>query len=231
MKRGPFPMRPAFPTSEYYDPLRLPLDHPSHFPGSPVIGQASLPAARRRRGRDGSPGFPRRPSARSTPNTPEGSSAPAPGTRALSMAFAVLEPARHPLFPARRRARLTTLTQASLTLQTARSLRPASHPTSRSRTGASLPGTQASPRTGLTPAGHRELIAPTSCDPPFPHDAGAVPAHASTRAAANPPAVALPVSDKGGDRIRDEGHRSNWWKPAADGRPRGRCSAASAPPA
>ena len=44
MKRGPFPMRPAFPTSEYYDPLRLPLDRPRHFPGSPVIGGASLPA-------------------------------------------------------------------------------------------------------------------------------------------------------------------------------------------
>jgi hypothetical protein len=46
MKYGPFPMWPAFPTSEYYDPLRLPLDHPGHFPGSPVIGRASLPAAR-----------------------------------------------------------------------------------------------------------------------------------------------------------------------------------------
>ncbi len=70
---------------------------------------------------------------------PEGPSAPAPGTRALSLAFAVNEPARHPLSPRQRRGRLTTLTQASLTLQTARSLRPASHPTSRSRTGASLP--------------------------------------------------------------------------------------------
>ena len=50
MKCGPFPMWPAFPTSEYYDPLRLPLDHPSHFPGSPVIGQASLPSPRRRSG-------------------------------------------------------------------------------------------------------------------------------------------------------------------------------------
>ena len=138
------------------------------------------------RGRDGSPGFPRRPFARSTPNTPEGSSAPAPGPRAPSMAFAVLAPARHPLFPRPKAGSLTTLTQASLTLQTARSLRPASHPTSRSRTGASLPGTQASPRTGLTPAGHRELVAPTSYGPPFPHDAGAVPAHASTRAAASP---------------------------------------------
>jgi hypothetical protein len=38
-------MRPAFPTSEYYDPLRLPLGRPHHFPGSPVIGRASLPAA------------------------------------------------------------------------------------------------------------------------------------------------------------------------------------------
>src|ERR1039458_5736010 len=50
MKCGPFPMWPAFPTSEYYDPLRLPLDRPSHFPGSPVIGQASLPSPRRRSG-------------------------------------------------------------------------------------------------------------------------------------------------------------------------------------
>ena len=80
MKRGPFPMRPAFPTPEYYDPLRLPLDRPPHFPGSPVIGGASLPADPAGwRGRDGSPEFPGRPSARSTPNTPEGSSAPAPG--------------------------------------------------------------------------------------------------------------------------------------------------------
>jgi hypothetical protein len=43
MKYGPFPTRPAFPTPEYYDPLRPPLDHPSHFPGPPVIGRASLP--------------------------------------------------------------------------------------------------------------------------------------------------------------------------------------------
>jgi hypothetical protein len=44
MKRGPFPMWPAFPSPEYYDPLRLPLGRPHHFPGSPVIGRASLPA-------------------------------------------------------------------------------------------------------------------------------------------------------------------------------------------
>ena len=44
MKCGPFAMWPAFPTPDYYDPLRLPLDRPPHFPGSPVIGAASLPA-------------------------------------------------------------------------------------------------------------------------------------------------------------------------------------------
>jgi hypothetical protein len=88
-----------------------------------------------------------------------------------------------PLTPPAGRIRLTTLTQASLTLQTARSLRPASHPTSRSRTGASLPATQASPRTGLTPAGHRELVVPTSCGPPFPHNAETVPAHGDTAVA------------------------------------------------
>jgi hypothetical protein len=40
------------------------------------------------------------------------------------MAFAVIEPARHPLFPAPRRVRLTTLAQASHVLQTARSIPP-----------------------------------------------------------------------------------------------------------
>jgi hypothetical protein len=50
MKCGPFPMWPAFPTPEYYDPLRLPPDHPGHFPGSPVIGQAFASLARRRSG-------------------------------------------------------------------------------------------------------------------------------------------------------------------------------------
>src|SRR5206468_9960904 len=151
---------PAFPTSEYYDPLRLPLDRPHHFPGSPVIGGHRFPSTRRRRGRDGSPEFPGRPSARSTPNTPEGSSAPAPGTRTLSVAFAVRETARHPLSPRPQAGSLTTLAQASLTLQTARSLPPRSAPGLSTTHGASLPGTQASPRTGLTPAGRPELVAP-----------------------------------------------------------------------
>ena len=38
-------------------------------------------------------------------------------------------------------------------LRTGQSLGPAPNPASRPRTGASLPGTLASPRTGLTPAG------------------------------------------------------------------------------
>jgi hypothetical protein len=47
MKRGPFaPGGLCCPADQhYYDPLRLPLDRPHHFPGSPVIGGASLPAA------------------------------------------------------------------------------------------------------------------------------------------------------------------------------------------
>jgi hypothetical protein len=49
---------------------------------------------------------------------------------------------------------LTTLAQASLTLQTARLHPPRFTPgLSTARTGASLPGTRASPRTGLSPAG------------------------------------------------------------------------------
>ena len=44
-------------------------------------------------------------------------------------------------------------------LRTAHLFHPASTPTSRSTPGASLPRTLASPRTGLAPAGCRELVA------------------------------------------------------------------------
>src|ERR1700692_2509106 len=44
-------------------------------------------------------------------------------------------------------------------LRTGHLLHPASNPASRPRTGASLPGTLASPRTGLAPAGCPQLIA------------------------------------------------------------------------
>ncbi len=170
-------MWPAFPTPEYYDPLRLPLGRPPHFPGSPVIGGASLPATPQATG-------PRRLSRVPTTTIRTFNAQYAGGSISARSwnknAFRGLRRRPNgsaPSWPPEDGFCLTTLTQASLTLQTARSLRPASHPTSRSRTGASLPGTQASPRTGLAPAGHRELVAPTSCGPPFPHGARAVPAH------------------------------------------------------
>jgi hypothetical protein len=158
MKCGPFPpgalcCTPISSTTTRSDCLST----ARHFPGSPVIGAHRFPPPQRR-GRGGSPQFPGRPSARSTPNTPGGSSAPAPGSQAPSVAFAVHTPARHPLFPPNGGS-LTTLAQASLALQTGRLLGPASHPASRPRTGASLPRTRASPRTGLSPAGRPELVA------------------------------------------------------------------------
>jgi len=141
------------------------------------IGQASLPAAPQAAGaetalpdsHDDDPHVqrPRRRVPQRPGLEPERFPWPSPSIHRLGTLYSPLHAGR-----------LTTLTQASLTLQTARSLRPASHPTSRSRTGASLPGTQASPRTGLAPAGHRELIAPTSCGPPCRRGAGAVQAHA-----------------------------------------------------
>src|ERR687895_864163 len=125
MKRGRFaPGGLCCPADQhYYRPLPLPLGRPP-LPGIAGYRRASLPPPRTRRGRGGSPQFPGRPSARSTPNTPEGSSAPAPGPRAPSVAFAVDEPARLPLSRPEGRVRMTTLAQASLTLQTARSLPP-----------------------------------------------------------------------------------------------------------
>ena len=133
--------------------------HP--FPGSPVIGEHRFPPPRRRRGRDGSPQFPGRPSARSTPNTPEGSSAPASGSQTPSMAFAVTRPARHPLSRPHGRVAYRRLLRLHSRCRPHGRSRPASHPASRPRTGASLPRTRTSPRTGLTPAGHPELIART----------------------------------------------------------------------
>jgi hypothetical protein len=167
MKRGPFPMWPAFPTPEYYDPLRLPLYRPHHFPGSPVRGGASLPATPQATG-------PRRLSRVPTTTIRTfnaqyagGSISALPSRLGDGEGHGKCSCSRSLLGRPKGGFCLTTLTQASLTLHTARSLRPASHPTSRSRTGASLPGTQASPRTGLAPAGHRELVAPRSCGPPF----------------------------------------------------------------
>ena len=82
-----------------------------HFPGAPVIDRPA-PESPQDQGRGGPLQFPRHPSARSTSPTPEGSSAPAPGSQAPSMAFAKSTQARHPLFPAEAGA-FTTL-QTSL---------------------------------------------------------------------------------------------------------------------
>ena len=124
MKRGPFAMWPAFPTSDYYDPLRLPLGRPHHFPGSPVIGGASLPATPQATG-------PRRLSRvpRTTIRTFNAQYAGGfIGARSWTKsAFHVLRrrlTGSAPSTPAHGRDRLTTLAQASLTLQTARSLPP-----------------------------------------------------------------------------------------------------------
>jgi hypothetical protein len=104
----------------YYDPLRLPLDRPTHFPGSPVIGRHRFPPP--------AAAGPRRLS-------------PVPRTtvRAFNAQYAGgffsarsrIPGAFHglrrrvigsaPSWPTRRQVCLTTLAQASLTLQTARS--------------------------------------------------------------------------------------------------------------
>src|ERR1035437_1795539 len=61
-------------------------------------------------------------------------------------------------------------------------------PGQRQRTGTSLPGTQTSPRTGLTPASRPELVAPLRHVDLllFPHGAGAVSAHHAIAQASRP---------------------------------------------
>jgi len=84
--------------------------------------------------------------------------APAPGSQVPSMAFATGMQARLPLGPLARG--FLTTPQASLdAADWPVAPRPASTPGSRPTPGAALPGTLASPRTGLPPAGCRELVA------------------------------------------------------------------------
>ena len=152
MKQGPFARdRLCCPARHhYYDPLRLPLDC-RPFPGVTGYRQARSRSPQAR-GRVGPLQFPRQPSDRSTSPTPEGPSPPAPRSQTASMAFAKSTQARHPLAPPMagspsRRCRLRFM------LRTGQLLDPASTPASRPDPGASLPGTLASPRTGLSPAG------------------------------------------------------------------------------
>jgi hypothetical protein len=146
-----------------------------HFPVVAGYRQALLPGPAAR-GHRGPLQFPRHPSDRSTPSTPEGSWAPAPGSLVPSMAFASGIQARLPLGPLTR-GFLTTL-QASLDAADRSVARPAagrsssaSTPGSRPTPGVLLPGTLASPRTGLTPAGCRELGARLHPRSSFHHSA------------------------------------------------------------
>jgi hypothetical protein len=160
MKRGPFaPGGLCCPADRhYYDPLRLPLDH-APLPGIAGYRRASLPATPQATG-------PRRlsPVPRTTvrPFNAQYAGGFLGARSRIPGAFHGLRRRRTgsaPPLPRPQAGSLTTLAQASLALQTGRLLRPASHPASRPRTGASLPGTRASPRTGLTPAGRPELVA------------------------------------------------------------------------
>jgi hypothetical protein len=106
-------------------------------------------------------------------------------TGAPSMAFAVDEPARHPLFPPSRRVALRRSLGLHSRCRPRGRIRPAPHPASRPRAGASLPGTQASPRTGLTPAGRPELVARYVTSDSFPSWHRAVSAHPSSAIASS----------------------------------------------
>ena len=118
------------------------------------------------RGQGGSLQFPGQPSDRSAPLTPEDSSVSAPGSQIPSMAFAHNPEARLPLGPRFRAAFVTTL-QVSLHATDRPFARPPRMRTLSFRfdarisphAGNQLPGTLASPRTGLTPAGCPELVA------------------------------------------------------------------------
>src|SRR5215207_8350698 len=132
----------------YYDPLRLPGGRPS-LPVVSVIGGPASQAPQAR-GHRGPLQFPRHPSDHSTPPTPEGSWAPAPGSQVPSMAFATGMQARLPLGPLARG--FLTTPQASLdAADRPVAPRPASTPGSRPTPGAALPGTWRLPR----PDSHR----------------------------------------------------------------------------
>ena len=170
MKCGPFaPGGLCCPADQhYYDPLRLPLGRPIPLPGFAGYRRASLPVTPQATGPRRLSRVPRTTIRTFNAQYAGGFLSARSWNQSAFRGLRRYVTGSAPSPPARRRVYLTTLAQASLTLQTARSLRPASHPASRPRTGASLPGTQASPRTGLTPAGRPELVAPLRhVDHPF----------------------------------------------------------------
>jgi hypothetical protein len=166
MKQGPFaPGRLCCPPPHsYYDPLRL-LSAGCHFPGSPVIDStASQPP--QGRGRGGPLQFPRQPSNRSTPPAPGGSLAPAPGPIDAVHGLRPRETGSAPPCPAHRAGVPNDAADfasccgpVSCSPPHRGFVAPLRPPGSHPRPGAALPRTLASPRTGLTPAGCRELVA------------------------------------------------------------------------
>ena len=138
----------------YYDPLGLPLDY------RPLHGSAAIDRCCSRPRRDGAEeGLPSsqdnlltvpRPLRREVPphplQAPKCVPWPSPCSSRLGSSLAVND-GEH---LRRRRLRLM--------LRTDQLIHPASHPASRRRTGASLPGTLASPWTGLPPVGCPELV-------------------------------------------------------------------------
>ena len=133
MKCGPFaPGGLCCPADRhYFGPLRLPLGRPLPFPGSPVMGGHRFPPRPQATG-------PRRlsPVPRTTIRTFNAQYAGGflgarfwiPGTFRGLRRFRT---GSAPSLPHPRAGSVTTLARASLTLQTARSLRPASYPASR----------------------------------------------------------------------------------------------------
>jgi hypothetical protein len=154
MKQGPF-ARPG-----YVVPAVLATTAPSdslsatrHFPLPVIDGLTPTPAGR---GRGGPLQFLCQPSRRSTPPTPEGPSTPAPRSQVPSVAFAVAGSGSAPS-GSRLRGQNNDAAGFASRCGPPSCLHLASLPASRPTPEASLPGTLASPRTGLTPAGCHKL--------------------------------------------------------------------------
>jgi hypothetical protein len=170
MKRGPFPMWPALPAPEYYDPLRLPLGRPA---ASRVRRLWAGIASRRPAGAGAETALPssqddhphvQRPPRRRVPRRPLLDQGRLPWPSPWTNRLGSLSPTPNG------RVRLTTLARASLALQTARShpaplrTRPLDHARGpRYRGPRRLPG----------PDSHRQaapnLSLAMSCRTPFLH--------------------------------------------------------------
>ncbi len=158
MKQGPFPPRRLCcpPDHQYYDPLRLPLGRlplpgitgyrQARFPDTQSGAEEGLPSSQ-----DNLLTVPRS-LRRRVPQRPLQDQERLPWPSPIQNRFGSLSTA-----PTKRRSALRRC-KLRFMLRTGQSFHPASHPASQPRTGASLPGTLVSPRTGLTPVGCPELV-------------------------------------------------------------------------